>query len=977
MCYPRPTFSAIHPGQFLLRIWLVLVILFYALSLSAQDPYALKLDKSKGLPDNSVFNIKQDSRGFIWIASLEGLTQYDGIHFKTFYSESQTSRPGSAIQEDKYGRIWYENFDGYLYYVEQNSDSLKALNQEAPIGFLPYGLTDQYLFILQKNGIDVYNLVNLEKASSLDLALSEISSSCSAHNNLYFMNKNELYKIDNALKLKKVIYTLPEGEKTKQIYADEKGIFIASKFNENKAIHFFDKDLNFLASRNLPEPEVVLSASLVRDEPWIHTTTGSYALKKDGKIEHYFPTKSISCLFQDRQNNFWVATPNDGIFIAPKLNSPVHQLDGFQANKLVKFNESSFIIATKKGEIIQVDQNMRWQKTLYSSTDKSEITYLFLDQQKEFLAFSNLAFNALDLKTNQLKSSNIAIKELCEITPGLYGYSASGLFGILQAKVGLLDTSYWKNIKANYPVSFDDFYKIKENLRTRSTTYAVNSQTIYYATNIGLFAVGASEVKEIQHNNEAFLANKIISHGNELYALSSKGNLYRINSKNEFIALNEHFQLAPFSVRGLKLFESKLVFISEQFIHAIDLKTDKHTIYDINISTYEINDLYLDEENLYIVSNKGIIQLPSVNAPSDSIIAPLFHITKFLMGKQSLSLDKNHKFSYDENEIKIHFSLLDFGKINSASISYAINEKEWIGIEPKTRSLDFLELAPGSYTIQFRVNEQIQDETISFTISPPFWKRGSFIALLIGVVLILMYWFYHYRVKQLNQQIALLEANIQLEKNLSSSILTSIKAQMNPHFFYNALNTIQAYIFDNDKRNASKYLSKFSKLTRLILEMSEKETISIQEEVEALVLYLDLEKMRFSDDFNFEVNVDKNLDSDFCRIPSMLVQPYVENAVKHGLLHLQGTKKLNINFVQTDSFLQVTIEDNGIGRKKSMELNTLKEDKPASFSTNANEKRLAIINRNRPNTVSVQYEDLCNENGQVVGTKVILRIQLE
>ena len=200
---------------------------------------------------------------------------------------------------------------------------------------------------------------------------------------------------------------------------------------------------------------------------------------------------------------------------------------------------------------------------------------------------------------------------------------------------------------------------------------------------------------------------------------------------------------------------------------------------------------------------------------------------------------------------------------------------------------------------------------------------------------------------------------------------------MNPHFFYNARNTIQAYIFTNDKRNASVYLGKFSKLTRMILEMSEQELIPLQEEIQALTLYLELEKMRFDDDFDFELKVDYSVDVDMIKIPSMLIQPYAENAIKHGLLHRKGQKNLLLEMKMEGKYLVVTIDDNGIGRAKSEEMKVHKKEKHSSFSTRANEQRLEILNRNKSQKVVVEIEDKLDENKNALGTKVRLFIPLE
>jgi tetratricopeptide (TPR) repeat protein len=217
---------------------------------------------------------------------------------------------------------------------------------------------------------------------------------------------------------------------------------------------------------------------------------------------------------------------------------------------------------------------------------------------------------------------------------------------------------------------------------------------------------------------------------------------------------------------------------------------------------------------------------------------------------------------------------------------------------------------------------------------------------------------------------------LRYEQNLNKSVLTSIKAQMNPHFFYNALNTIQSYIFSDDKRNATTYLNKFSNLTRMILEMSEKDRVPLKQEIKALTLYLELEKSRFHENFSFQLNVDEQIDQEMVSIPTMLIQPYVENAIKHGLLHKTEDRQLMIDIRQSEQTLQVSIDDNGVGRAQSAEFNKQRPDKPESFSSQANQIRLDILNNGRQSKVGVQFIDKHNEHQVATGTTVIISIPL-
>lgn len=205
-----------------------------------------------------------------------------------------------------------------------------------------------------------------------------------------------------------------------------------------------------------------------------------------------------------------------------------------------------------------------------------------------------------------------------------------------------------------------------------------------------------------------------------------------------------------------------------------------------------------------------------------------------------------------------------------------------------------------------------------------------------------------------------------------------LRLQMNPHFIFNCLNSINLYIEQNDSRLASGYLSKFSQLMRLSLAHSRKEIIVLSEEITTLKLYLELEKMRFKGKLNYHFEIDKNIDADLIEIPPMLIQPHIENAIWHGLMHkTEGGKiKISINQWLNHQVLSVRIEDNGIGRAKAAELNSKTAEKEKSFGTLITNERIAVLNEKFNSNTKLHIEDLYDENNQPVGTLVIINIQL-
>ncbi len=222
------------------------------------------------------------------------------------------------------------------------------------------------------------------------------------------------------------------------------------------------------------------------------------------------------------------------------------------------------------------------------------------------------------------------------------------------------------------------------------------------------------------------------------------------------------------------------------------------------------------------------------------------------------------------------------------------------------------------------------------------------------------------------------EHRLKMEERANESELKALKSQMNPHFMFNALNSIQEQFMYGDKNVANEQMGNFTYLTRQILSVSGKKKIKLATEIEILTKYLELEKMRFAEGFSFAISTAENIDEDYHEIPPMLIQPFVENSVKHGLLHKQGDKFLSVCFDLNadEENLVCTIKDNGIGREKSAEINRTSRQGHESFSTAATNERLKLMAKNLYNQDFIVYQDLKNSEGVTVGTQVVISIPL-
>jgi len=226
-----------------------------------------------------------------------------------------------------------------------------------------------------------------------------------------------------------------------------------------------------------------------------------------------------------------------------------------------------------------------------------------------------------------------------------------------------------------------------------------------------------------------------------------------------------------------------------------------------------------------------------------------------------------------------------------------------------------------------------------------------------------------YRVKKVEQEKKSIEAEINKVR------LTALRAQMNPHFIFNSLNSIRAYVISSETKKASDYLNKFARLIRLILHYSSKDTISLKEELEALTLYIELEQMRYRDDFGFELKVAPGIDTRRWFIPPLILQPYVENAIGHGLAPKNGEKKLLLEVAKSDGKILISIRDNGVGRNSSKAINTLKNSGHKSVAMELTKKRIDLASNNQTEKDNITIIDLM-DGGQPSGTLVKLTLPI-
>ncbi len=948
------------------HVYSLIIVLFLTQITFGQNPYFNTIDKSQGLLTNSVYDIFEDKDNFMWFATDKGLCQFNGYTFQYFSQNGMTSKAGTCIKQDTFGRIWYENFDGYLYYVEKNQ--LKKLNQNKSIGYFKYGIIQNQLYIINKNTVDVYDLRTLSLIKEIELNTDNNKYIFFTDNTIYIF-ANQLIVIHNDHIQQKIDLPKDFSENFNSILVEKTkdGLLIGSKFSNYCYLfsnnQFIRKELNL-------ENTIVQNLSWCNNKNWLCTTTG--IIEMDcvlGTKRNFFDGTNISYIYKTKNNNYWISTLTEGLFYIEDFDTQF--ISSKESLTSLCFKNEQLIGGTKNDKILALEKNQF--KTIFTGKDNHQMGQVFHDKLSNQLYFTSSKFGVLNSELKLTKELPIAVKSVCAVDHKYIAFAASSSSGLIKTN---------ENSKSEWDLVYKAFIELKNlnynniiiNAKGKSTAFDSINKTIYFATNNGLFYIGQNGLlSELKYKNTSLNITKLSYEKGIIYACNGDLNVYQIN-KNIISEINFPTIIQKENVEKTILKDRLLFIITNKYIFEFDLRIKKlKQIIHIN-SNIEVSDIILKDNSYYISTNRGLIlKKQEVYNRSN----PTFVIKDIKVNDKIIDNLKLNDLSYNENNIHIDYSFLSPTPFEEHELLYRINESQWQKADILNPEIVLNSLNHGSYTIEFVLNSDLKNTTkIHFIINRPFWLQFPFIFGVSVVLLVFIYWYYRINIKKIEKRNQLVLDKINLEKNVNKSKLKAIKSQMNPHFFYNALNTLQSFILSNEKRLAIDYLSKFSNLTRTILEMTEKDFISISEEVKTLQLYLDIEKGRFDEDFSYEIQVGKNIDQESIKIPTMLLQPYVENAVKHGLLHKQGDKKVIILFETQNNELLISIDDNGIGRQKSNELNQIKNKNHQSFATEALQNRIDLLNEYNHKNISLKIIDKQNQQNQPTGTLVEIIIPI-
>lgn len=458
-------------------------------------------------------------------------------------------------------------------------------------------------------------------------------------------------------------------------------------------------------------------------------------------------------------------------------------------------------------------------------------------------------------------------------------------------------------------------------------------------------------------------------------------NFFNINT-HKFTHLNTSNGLPSNTVYAIKKDTAGYTWFTTDYdLYKFKLPAKKFTRYNIDqgivnsifksVNFYVLNDgrwVTNTETEFFCFLPQGYITTSGAGGKVEITGVKLFDSSIFIT--PFIDLRRPLKLSYEQNFLTIEFSSLSFSTPQHTKYLYQLSDvdKDWVVTDTK-KFASYTNLAPGTYTFTVKTADDADNQKLTsfdFTISPPFWQTWIFEIACVLVIAGIIYWAILKRIKAIRHE-------AEMKQKIAETEMMALRAQMNPHFIFNCLTSIDNLIQLNEKEKATVYLSKYAKLIRSILENSRNNVVPCWKDMETLQLYLELESLRFDKKFNYTLNVASEITAGDYKVPPLVIQPFVENAIHHGLLNkLDSDKRLWIDVSVKNNHIYYRIEDNGVGRKTAAGYKDLNKRMYESMGMQITTNRIDL--HNQENNGWVKITDLLDEQGLPAGTKVEVEI---
>ncbi|HSH65944.1 MAG TPA: histidine kinase, partial [Bacteroidia bacterium] len=747
-----------------------------------------------------------------------------------------------------------------------------------------------------------------------------------------------------------------------------------STYTQKKEVCYSFSNMMFIATKEgvkikTLESEIIKIYSDKENNLWVGLKKDGVLYFKNGDLDakpiRFLKGCSVSDIAEDHEKGIWMTSLEKGVFYVPStsvfvypeldfLNDPISGIENINGKIIVCTFGKSICTATSQHIVINKELSELQKKyyRLYSIKQLDDTVYVCCTSK-------TLLF------TKELKS----MKDLVQGNHLIARYvisSDKNTLWVQNGGTGLGKINKQKGTNELYSSSF------------RSTCALATKKGIFIGGKNGLYKFKDGQyfrLDSIDPILKSQIAAMITDKNGCLWLATEGDGLLRLKD-NKVTQFNTQNALLSNTCTSLTIDHFNTIWVgTNKGLNCLQQSetTGEWKIKKFNtangLNSNEITKLYAFNDSLWVGTMTGLsfINIPEIMKP---LVSSPVYITSITVNNAE-SNPATTVFNYNERNFKIAYNGLTY-KDKSHVYSYRLAGLDTTWQTTRSNELLFNNLAPGNYSFQVKVaniNDKwsSQAATYSFTIKKPFWLTWWFILLEIIALGLIVYITILWRTSSIQKKEA---EKLRINKLLSEYQMKALTAQMNPHFIFNAINSIQNFIIQNHSTLAYDYLIKFSKLIRLVLNNSKDNEISIQQELEMLALYIELEQLRFENSFEYHLQVSPDIDIDSLMIPGLLLQPYIENAIWHGLMPLKNKKgAISLTIKNEKDCLKITISDNGVGRKASDQIKKkIVHRSHKSVGMELTGKRIELFGQE--NKFSIQIIDNYDDNGIATGTTV-------
>lgn len=690
-----------------------------------------------------------------------------------------------------------------------------------------------------------------------------------------------------------------------------------------------------------------------------------------GSTERYFQNEFVSAVAKGKNNTLFFGTFNNGIIVVPNQATKKHNLiyDGAEMSGLTVDDNNNVFISTRDGQVLHYNEST----VSIDKTNAQAVHKIYYAHGIDFginTAYPSLLYNGMTMYSGRTRIGSIKDVWQVNATTALIATSG-GIFKTCNpdGECSVLDDVKWTDVNSN---RLKKLSAVSE--RCKSVAYDSQKDLMYVSTHYALLEFsndGAS--KEIKYNEQKIICKDLLFYENKLWCATLNHGVLVFSNGKVHKTIDQSNGLGNNAVNKLELKNNRLFISHKNGFQILDLKSNKWTTLGTaeGIVNGSVNDFALSSDKLWMISDGQPLSLNLNNLPQKKTNLTVY-IDSLIVSGRTIVKNDFRQFSHDQNQFSFYIDFRGIEYETEAKILYRIKgfEEEWNTIPPTTEIIEYKYLPPGKYAFEIKVqyrDSYSETKRHDFEITSPFWTTLPFY-LLIGTGFgALILFLYLYQIRRMDKRNKERLEKQKIQTNLLETELRALRSQMNPHFIFNSLNSIQDLILQQDTDASYDYIVLFADLVRNTLNYSNKDFIPIEKEIEFLEVYLSLEKLRFEEDFNYEILFEGKEE---LSVPSLIVQPFIENALVHGLLHKSGQKKLTIEFEYSDKLI-CTITDNGVGRARAKEIQERQGNHHESFALDAIGKRLSILKEQYGKEVGYVIHDLY-ENDVPSGTQVVI-----